>query len=199
MNAILELNLNKKTTFKAKNIKFKNIKFYSLFLKKISFLILKFIVFIKKQNKKRYKYRLILKTRQVLFFKKKKTNFFFIELKKTQIFFLFLNKLLRVFKTFSCGVILNLFYISRKCAKKKKTNFFFLNIFLKKYFNIFLIKKTTIALKSYLFKYNAFILKLLEFINASKVIIIFVSKVAVNIYKFKRIKAIKKNLKKKLV
>jgi len=197
LNSILELNLPKVTSFKVKNLKFKKLKFYIFFLKKLVFLFVKFILFIKKINKKRYKYKHALKVNQPFFLKKIKSNFLFIELKKTQVFFIFLNSLLKVFKTFSCGVILKLLHISKKCAKKKKTNFFFLNIFLKKYFSIFLVKKTTLVIKSFLFKYTDFVLKLLEFTNPSKTNAIFVSKINLSLYKFRRIKAIKKNLKKK--
>jgi hypothetical protein len=198
LNSILELNPPKVIVFKIKNLKFKKLNFYIFFLKKLIFMLSKFILFVKKNNKKRYKYKHAFKVRQTLFLKKIKSNFLFIELKKTQVFFIFLNSLLKVFKTFSCGVVLKLLHVSKKCAKKKKSNFFFLNIFLKKYFSVFLIKNATLVIKSFLFKYTEFVLKLLEFTNPSKTNVIFVSKINLNLYKFRRIKAIKKNLKKKL-
>lgn len=196
MNSILELKITK--VIRIKNIKFKNLKIYIFALKKIIFLASIFIFFIKKYKNKRYKYRFALKLQRPIFLKKKKLKFFFIELKKTQLFFIFLNKLLKVFKTFSCGVIFKLLRISKKCAKKKKINFIFLNTFLKKYFNVFLLKNTVLVIKAFLFKYTAFILKFLEFISLKKTSVIFVSKISLNIYKFRRVKAIKKVLKKRL-
>lgn len=180
---------NKKITVINNLVEFKSIKKQNYFE-----------IFKKNNLKKKYQnYNNILKKNTKNIIKTKKNKYLIINLKKQQPKLTFLNKKLTVFKSFSFNKILLIFNLKKKNFKKLKKYYYYFFFFLKKYFSFFFKNNIKIIFKSYLFKYFVLIYKFFLETFFKNIDFIFLFNLNFNKFKFKRIKAIKKNIKKRLI
>lgn len=126
------------------------------------------------------------------------SNYFRISLKRRQIFFCLLLPNFKLFKSFSCGFLMKFFKKKNKKDKyslKNQASFLF---FFKKYFNFFLRKKITMLIVSYKHKHKKAIVEALNLFHNNLVNVYFLPRINNFEYTFKRVRAIKRKIRRKL-
>lgn len=127
------------------------------------------------------------------------SNYFRISLKKRQIFFCLLGSNFKLFKSFSCGFLMKFFKKKNKKDKyslKNQASFLF---FFKKYFNFFLRKKVILLIVSYKHKYKKTIDDALTLFQKNLTSVHFLPRINNFEYTFKRVRAIKRKIRRKLI
>lgn len=192
MKKLKKKNIQKVSFFKINHNIFFNFLFIYTILFKI-FFILSNVISLKKKKYSIYKLFLF----NYIFFIK--NNNCLINLKKYQAFFAFLNYKLECLHTYSTGFILYLLEIKKKNTKRKKKSIIYLMLFLKKYFNEFFKVGANMYILTYKFKFFKLIENLIKSLSCNFPLnFLLITRQKLNLYSFKRIKAIKKRLRKKL-
>lgn len=126
------------------------------------------------------------------------SNYFRLSLKRRQLFFCLLGFDFKLFKSFSCGFLMKFFKKKNKKDKyslKNQASFLF---FFKKYFNFFLKKKVTMLIVSYKHKHKKTVDEALTLFKSNLTNVYFLPRINNFEYTFKRVRAIKRKIKRKL-
>lgn len=128
----------------------------------------------------------------------KESGYFKVSLKRRQLFFCLLNPDLKLFKFFSSGYLMKFFK-----KKKKKDKYSFktqasLLFFFKKYFNFFFKKKLIMIFSTYKRRHLKILIEIFTLFKKNFNNIYFLPKENKFTYKFRRVKAVKRKIRRKL-